>query len=135
MVVINKLEKMMSNPIGWFEIYVDDMSRAKVFYERVFNIELEKLDVPSEDNLEMLSFASNYEEYGVSGALVKMDGFNAGGNSTIVYFSCEDCATEESRVEQAGGKIQQPKMSIGEHGFCTLAIDTEGNVFGLHSQK
>ena len=26
----------MKNPIGWFEIYVDDLSRAKQFYESVF---------------------------------------------------------------------------------------------------
>ena len=59
----------------------------------------------------------------------------AGGNSTLVYFSCDDCAIEESKVESAGGVIRQAKTSIGEYGFCTLAIDTEGNVFGLHSLK
>jgi predicted enzyme related to lactoylglutathione lyase len=26
----------MNNPVGWFEIYVDDMPRAKAFYETVF---------------------------------------------------------------------------------------------------
>lgn len=26
----------MSNPVGWFEIYVQDMPRAKAFYEGVF---------------------------------------------------------------------------------------------------
>ena len=37
------------------------------------------------------------------------------------------------RVEQAGGKVEQPKTSIGEHGFIALIRDTEGNVVGLHS--
>jgi predicted enzyme related to lactoylglutathione lyase len=32
-------------------------------------------------------------------------------------------------------RIQQPKMSIGEYGFISLAIDSEGNMFGLHSMK
>ena len=27
---------MNSNPVGWFEIYVQDMNRAKAFYESVF---------------------------------------------------------------------------------------------------
>lgn len=40
-----------------------------------------------------------------------------------------------ARVEKNGGKIQREKMSIGEHGFIVLAIDTEGNMFGLHSLK
>lgn len=27
---------MKGNPVGWFEIYVQDMERAKAFYEAVF---------------------------------------------------------------------------------------------------
>jgi predicted enzyme related to lactoylglutathione lyase len=58
-----------------------------------------------------------------------------GSGGTLVYFTCEDCAIEESRIEGAGGKVIQTKMPIGEHGFCTLAVDTEGNTIGLHSNK
>ncbi len=125
----------MHNPVGWFEIYVDDMERAKTFYQNVLKVKLEQLTDPTEAHAEMWSFASNFEEYGCSGALVKMDGFKAGRNSTLVYFSCEDCSVEESRVAEAGGVIEQPKTSIGEYGFCSLAKDSEGNLFGLHSQK
>ena len=28
-------EKVTMNPVGWFEIYVDNMERAKQFYETV----------------------------------------------------------------------------------------------------
>lgn len=126
---------MSVNPIGWFEIYVDQMDRAKQFYESVLGVKLERLNDPTDSGVQMWSFPSNMESYGAAGALVKMDGFGAGGNSTLVYFSCEDCAAEESRVAQAGGKVQQSKFSIGEYGFCVLAVDTEGNMFGLHSQR
>ena len=64
-----------------------------------------------------------------------MKGFTAGGNSTIVYFSSEDCSIEEARVVEAGGKIHKPKLSIGEYGHMTLASDTEGNMIGIHSMK
>lgn len=64
-----------------------------------------------------------------------MPGFAAGGNSTLIYFSCDDCAIEYSRIVAAGGEVQRPQMSIGDYGFITLGIDTEGNIFGLHSQK
>jgi predicted enzyme related to lactoylglutathione lyase len=53
----------------------------------------------------------------------------------IVYFACEDCAVEAKRVVPAGGRIHRDKLSIGEHGFIALALDTEGNMFGLHSMK
>ncbi|MGE4347204.1 MAG: DUF1579 family protein [Flavobacteriaceae bacterium] len=57
------------------------------------------------------------------------------GDMMGVDYQCEDCAIEESRVEKSGGKIHQSKMAIGEFGFCSMCIDTEGNMFGLHSMK
>ena len=51
----------------------------------------------------------------------------------MVYFGCDDCAVEGSRVAAAGGRVHREKMSIGEYGFIVLAVDTEGNRFGLHS--
>lgn len=123
---------MANNPVGWFEIYVNDMNRAKKFYESILKVSLEKLPTP---DLEMWQFPQNMANYGASGALVRMEGFPAGGNSTLVYFSCDDCAVEAARVVPAGGKIQREKMSIGQYGFIALAIDTEGNMFGLHSMR
>lgn len=123
---------MQHNPVGWFEIYVDDMSRAKAFYESVLQLKLERLNNPE---LELWGFPMEMNRWGAGGALVRMNGFPAGGNSTLVYFSCDDCAVEEARVPQAGGRVQKKKMSIGQYGFISLAIDTEGNMFGLHSIK
>ncbi len=123
---------MAHNPVGWFEIYVQDMTRARNFYESVFQSKLENLQSPG---IEMWAFPMNMENTGASGALVKMPGFPSGGNSTLVYFSCVDCATEAGRVLKAGGRIEKEKFSIGEYGFIALAFDTEGNMIGLHSMK
>jgi uncharacterized protein len=122
---------MKNNPVGWFEIYVEDMPRAKAFYETVFATTLENLPSPG---IEMWTFGIG-EGYGAPGALVKMDGCTPRGNGTIVYFSCEDCATEEARVTPAGGAVFKTKFSIGQYGFIALVTDTEGNVIGLHSMK
>lgn len=123
----------MSNPVGWFEIYVDDMTRATAFYEAVLEVELQHITDPTDESFAMLGFPSDMAQYGASGALVHSEEMTAGNNSTLVYFACEDCAVEESRVEAAGGKVHRAKMSLGEHGFCSLVIDTEGNMIGLHS--
>ena len=120
----------MRNPVGWFEIYVQDMDRAKAFYEAVLLTTFTRLNSPS---IEMWAFPSTAENAGTSGSLVKMPGFPSGGNSTLVYFTCDDCGVEGSRVVPAGGRIQRDKTSIGEYGFIVLAYDTEGNMFGLHS--
>src|SRR5690349_4131674 len=97
------------NPVGWFEIYVNDMARAKAFYETVLNLKLERLETPE---IEMMSFPMQPGGSGASGALVRMEGFKAGGNSTLVYFSCDDCGVEAGRVAAAGGKIMKEKFSI-----------------------
>lgn len=121
---------MKGNPIGWFEIYVQEMERAKRFYESVFQVALEKLENPE---IEMWGFPSDMEQYGAAGSLVKMEGMPSGGNSTLVYFACDDCAIEAARVKEAGGEVMREKFSIGQYGFIALAMDTEGNMFGLHS--
>ena len=123
---------MKNNPVGWFEIYVQDLNRAKTFYESVFQLKLDKLNTPE---VEIWAFPMQMERWGAGGALVKMDGFPSGGNSVLVYFGCEDCSVEAARAVQSGGRIQREKMSIGEYGFISLVFDTEGNMIGLHSMQ
>jgi uncharacterized protein len=123
----------MSNPVGWFEIYVQDMDRAKRFYEAVLGLTLSALDSPGMDT--MWAFPMDATAYGAPGALVRMPGFASGANSVLIYFSCADCAVEAARVVGAGGRIQKEKMSIGQFGFIALVFDTEGNMIGLHSMQ
>ena len=122
----------MGNPVGWFEIYVDDMARARAFYEAVFGVTLNPL---GDSGIEMYAFPMGQETYGATGALVRMPGFPAGGNSVLVYFSCADCSVEAAKAVAAGGQVQKPKFSIGQYGFIALVADSEGNMIGLHSMQ
>ena len=106
------------------------MARARAFYEAVLGVRLEKLGM---ENPELWAFPATPDQFGCGGALVHVPGMPSGGNSTWVYFSCTDCANEEKKVVQAGGKVVQPKFSVGQYGFVALMQDTEGNNFGLHS--
>lgn len=127
---------MAANPVTWFEIYVQDMQRAKDFYEKTLGLELRRLETPAADVTEMWSFpAGQHDKYGSTGALVRMSNGPSPGAGTIVYFECDDCAVEAARVRGNGGKIMKEKFSIAPHGFIALANDTEGNAFGLHSMK
>lgn len=125
------------NPVGWFEIYVDDMARAKSFYETTFATTLEWLASP-EPSIEMWNFPMDKESmnrYGAPGALCKMEGCSPGAGGTLIYFSCDDCAVEETRAAKAGGNVLKPKFAIGDYGFISILVDTEGNTIGLHSMK
>ena len=124
----------MNNPVGWFEIYVRDMARAKAFYESLLGRTLHQLPEPAgPGSPEMLVFDMDDTTFGASGALVRMDGFEPGGNAVLVYFSCDDCAVEAARAESAGCQIVKPKASLGPYGHYALVTDTEGNMIGLHS--
>lgn len=134
---------MKANPVGWFEIYVQDLERAKTFYESVFQTTLDRLPPPAgqeapenaNGGMQMVVFPMTEDTYGAAGALVQMEGVPSGGNSTLVYFSCEDCAVEAARVPDSGGSIFKEKFPIGEYGHIALVFDTEGNMFGLHSMQ
>lgn len=125
-----------TNLFTWVEIYVEDMSRAQKFYETVFEIQMSVLPMPEGmGEMLMVSFPWAEGERNISGALVKMQDMKPGTGGTLVYFACNDCSVEENRVENAGGKVLQPKTPIGEHGFCSVVMDTEGNAIGLHSMN
>ncbi len=128
------------NAICWFEIYVKDIKRAQTFYSAVLGTHFTDMTTPGDESgMKMACFGSPSEsENVVQGALVEMPGTKEGDGAcvnTIVYFPCVDCSVEESRVEAAGGKVNQSKFSIGEYGFCSICVDTEGNPFGLFSMS
>lgn len=128
--------EIKNNPVGWFELYVEDMSRTRKFYSEVFRFELQNAEVPpGMDEMQMVFFLFNETATGCPGALIKMEGVKPGGGGTMIYFSCENCATEESRVKKAGGKVIRSKFSIGNYGFCSMVTDSEGNMIGLHSMN
>ena len=118
--------------VGWFEIPVNDMNRAKTFYETVFNIDVKEVDF---GGLKMGWFPDNNGAYGATGTLIKQESYVPSQDGTLVYFMSENVQNELDRIEDAGGKIYQGKTKISEdHGYMGVFIDTEGNRVALHSK-
>ena len=61
---------MADNPVGWFEIYVQDMARARKFYESVLKVKLDDLPSPDGSDVQMVAFPMGMDRPGASGALV-----------------------------------------------------------------
>ena len=126
---------MQRKPVGWFEIYVQDLPRARTFYEAVFGISLEPLESP-DPAMELWAFPGPMDDsHGASGALVRMQDGPSGIGGTLVYFICDDCAVEAGRVVAHGGQVVKPKFAIGKYGHVSLVSDPEGNMIGLHSMQ
>ncbi len=120
------------NPVGWFEIPVIDLDRAKTFYETVFETTLTNMRVGAG---EMETFPMEMGAPQAAGGLMKAPGYTPSQDGTIVYFTATDLDAHTARAQVAGGKILLPKTSIGEHGFIAHITDTEGNRIALHSRE
>ncbi|GAA4279218.1 VOC family protein [Aquimarina mytili] len=120
--------------VTWFEIPVRDMGRAKIFYEKVFDIEISLQEM---DDIQMGWFPNKNQVGIATGTLIYAgEHYTPSADGVLVYFSCDDVAAEISRVEAAGGKVISAKKLISEnHGYMAYFIDSEGNRIALHSQK
>ena len=124
----------MTNAISWFEIGASNLERATAFYEAIFAIKLNPLDM---ENIRMRMFPLDDPMNGVGGAIVDSGGFHkpSGTDGPLIYLNGNpDLQIILNRVEAAGGKIMLPKTEISpEYGFMAVIFDTEGNRIGLHS--
>jgi uncharacterized protein len=124
-ITINKTE-IMKNKMTHFAIHIDDIDRAKKFYESVFDWGFN--DYGQQD------FAQIKADKTVDGELIgalqsrkysplpeKVIGFEC----TIGVESVDDIIT---RVKSSGGKILVPKIAIPYVGWIAKFSDTEGNL-------
>jgi predicted enzyme related to lactoylglutathione lyase len=119
-----------ANPVNWFELPVVDMERAKRFYSTVLGSEFTDFNVP--DGSLMAWFPMQKGVPGAAGALMKHPQYVPSSTGTLIYFSVPDVAATGAKVKQAGGELCIDAMSIGEYGYISVFIDTEGNRVGLH---
>ncbi len=122
-----------SNSLNWFEIPVTDMPRARHFYQVIFSIHTEVMDMP---RMQMAGFPGDAFSGKALGALVKSDMHIPSQDGVVIYLNANpDLSTVLEKVEQEGGKIVLPKTQITEDiGYMAFFVDTEGNKIGLHSQ-
>ena len=128
-------EKMSSgtNALNWFEIPAIDISRAKKFYESVFEIKMEEMEMPG---MKYAMFPFDPTNGKVAGGLAQSPMHTPSATGSIIYLNANpDLQNVLDRIEQAGGKVTMQKTSIGQNGFMAFFTDTEGNMMALHSNN
>lgn len=126
-------EKMSSetNAINWFEIPANDISRAKTFYESIFEIKMEGMEMPG---MKYAMFPFDPSKAKVSGGIAQSPFHTPSSTGSIIYLNANpNLQIVLDRIENAGGKVTMPKTSIGQNGFMALFNDSEGNIMALHS--
>jgi predicted enzyme related to lactoylglutathione lyase len=124
----------MQHAISWFEIPASDLERAQAFYEKIFGIKMEPMDLP---NIRMRMFPIDDQATGVGGAIVDSGGFHKASatDGPLVYLNANpDVQLILDRVVGAGGQVLVPKTHISDDiGHMGVFLDTEGNRIALHS--
>lgn len=111
--------------IEHFEINADDPLRAKSFYEKVFEWKIEKWKGP----LEYWTIeAGKEDEEGINGGLQKREKPN---DQIFNYIPVSDVDDFKNKIEQSGGTIESPKITVLGVGYFYMFKDTEGNKLGI----
>lgn len=124
-----------ANALNWFEIPALDITRAKNFYESIFNVKME--DMPEMMGMKMSSFPAEMGNGKVSGAVVQSQMHVPSKDGAVVYLNANPSIQNViERIEKSGGKVMMPKTQISpEIGYMAFFTDTEGNKIGLHAQN
>ena len=120
------------NCLNWFEIPVENMDRAKQFYQSIFCIEMTEQII---NGMQMVFFPSVHGNGKVGGALVKSDLHKSNTEGVLVYLNANpDVSLVLERIEEHGGVVLLYKtMLTPEAGYMAIFLDTEGNRIALHS--
>ncbi|MGZ3750817.1 MAG: VOC family protein [Mucilaginibacter sp.] len=120
------------NIINWFEISVSDIARAKKFYETIFSVVLQDMEMMG---MKMSFFPAENMNGKVSGGLVQGPMHKPSADGAKIYFNGNpDLDIALGKVEAAGGKVTMPKTKISDDiGYMAFFIDTEGNGVAMHS--
>jgi predicted enzyme related to lactoylglutathione lyase len=117
------MEKLMANPVTWFEIIGTDAIKLQKFYGDVFGW---KLSAPAAEmgNYSML----DNEGRGIGGGIGEGMG---GPNRVTVYVEVDDPEAYLEKVAKAGGKTVMPMTTVTDGVTIAMFEDPEGHVTGL----
>lgn len=121
------------NSLNWFEIPAKDIKRAKKFYETIFGIKMQEMDMM---DMKMAFFPWAAGNGKATGGLVQSKMHKPSKSGAIIYLNANpDLKKVLAKIEKAGGKVTMPKTKVGEFGHMAFFHDTEGNSVALHSNK
>jgi predicted enzyme related to lactoylglutathione lyase len=109
-----------------FDVPVDDINRAKKFYEKLFNWKIEKMPGPME-----YYEITTTDEKGNDAVDGGMGIRGEPGQGIINYIGVSSVDDYIKKLKELGGKIIMEKTIIPGYGYLATFLDTENNVIGL----
>ena len=126
----------MNHTVTWFEIPVNDMARAKLFYSNLLDADLIEENMSMPDGSEFKAAVIAAPDNCVTGMLINGKGYSPSDDSAVIYLNGgKDIEVRLAAALQAGAEPLIPKTAIedGNKGYFCQFKDTEGNRIGLYS--
>jgi predicted enzyme related to lactoylglutathione lyase len=127
--------------ITWFEIYVDDMERAKRFYNELFGWQFSQMEgAPTEywmvNTGEGSPGGGFMKRSDIPGAPPDASSSTASYPQTVLYPTVDNLAETLAKAERLGGTTLKPPTLIdAENGSFAILQDSERNALGLWSTE
>ena len=115
-----------------FEIPVDELGRARTFYNETFGWELQ--DIPEMDYTIVTTVPTNEDripnEAGAinGGIYVRAEGIS---KNPVIVIGVDSIDASLEKIKAQGCDIVLPKNQVGDMGLYAQIRDTEGNIIGI----
>ena len=116
--------KKTYHTIAHFDIPAENIEKMKKFYSELFGWKIERVGGP----IEYYLIETAPEGKGVGGGMSKKE---HPSQHPMNYIFVESVDEYSKKVEKLGGKIIVPKQTLPGMGYLAVAMDPEGNTFGL----
>ncbi|TCV89060.1 VOC family protein [Sulfurirhabdus autotrophica] len=120
----------MANPFVHIELQTKDLGKAKEFYSKLFDWQLEDLPMPGG---------------GAPYTMINVGEGTGGGMFTnpepnvppqwLAYVGVDDIEASTRKARELGGTVVKDVMEVGEHGWMSVIVDPGGAVFAMWKSK
>jgi predicted enzyme related to lactoylglutathione lyase len=124
----------LDHTIVHFEIPATDVGKLKTFYEGLFGWKIFKVPMGGAEYWLIHTVPTDEKGMtlrpGVNGGLFQKQPQRE-GIKQVNYITIESIDESLMKVKKLGGKILVPKQQVPTVGWVAVAVDPEGNQFGL----
>jgi uncharacterized protein len=118
----------MANPFVHIELMATDVAKAKSFYGKLFDWNLEDMPMPD------MTYTMIKVGEGTGGGLMKNPMPNA-PSMWVPYVDVADLKAATAKAKSLGATVLKENVEVGSHGAFSIVTDPTGAFLGLWQQK
>jgi predicted enzyme related to lactoylglutathione lyase len=118
----------MANPFVHIELMAADVAKAKSFYDKLFDWDLEDVQMPD------MTYTMIKVGEGTGGGLFK-NPMPGGSSVWVPYVNVDDLAAATAKAKSLGATVHKENVDVQGHGAFSIISDPTGAMLGLWHQE